>query len=252
MLRNFADDHFDIIIQAGQSNSEGYGFGDTQNPYTPNEKVWYLNADFTITLATEWVCGNLIQSNFSLSFARQYISNGLLEEGRKILIIRAAVGGTGFLDHRWGLKDDLFLRMMEMIKTALELNKNNRLVAFLWHQDETDASLNATYETHHNNLLTLVNTVRETFNCPELPFIAGDFVAHWKNQNIAICEPVINAIKDVCKAVNGRFVLTDELLSNAQTKALNSDDIIHFSRDSLYRLGEKYFEAFREIISSVK
>ena len=83
MLRNFADDHFDIIIQAGQSNSEGYGFGDTQNPYTPNEKVWYLNADFTITLATEWVCGNLIQSNFSLSLARQYISNGCWKRGER-------------------------------------------------------------------------------------------------------------------------------------------------------------------------
>jgi len=214
----------------------------------PNDRVWYLNSDFTITLATEYVSGNLIRSNFSLSFAREYIASGLLEEGRKLLIIRAAVGGTGFLDHRWGLKDDLFLRMMEMIKTALELNSNNRLVALLWHQGESDALLNASYETHFKNLSNLVNTVRETFNCPELPFIAGDFVAHWKNQNIAVCEPVINAIKDVCKAVNGRFVLTDDLLSNAQT--FESDDIIHFSRDSLYKLGGRYFAAFKEIISN--
>ena len=95
-------------------------------------------------------------------------------------------------------------------------------------------------------MITLVNTTKEIFNYPDLPFIAGDFVPQWKNENIELCKPVVKAMRDVCKAVNGRFVDTDGLLSNAQT--YDCDDKIHFSRDSLYRLGEKYFDAFKEVI----
>ncbi len=109
MLKNFSDESFDIIIQAGQSNSDGTGYGNAENPFVPNDDVWYLNSNFTITQACELAEGNLIRSNFSLSFARKYIKNGLLKNGRKLLIIRAAVGGTGFRDKRWGLSDDLFL-----------------------------------------------------------------------------------------------------------------------------------------------
>ncbi len=246
MLKNFAEENFDIIIQAGQSNSNGGGYGDVCDPYIPNEDVWYLNSNFVITLATEAVNENRIQSNFSLSFANEYIKNGLLEKGRKILIIRAAVGGTGFLDNRWGLNDDLFLRMMEMIKTALELNSNNRLVAFLWHQGEADAILYASYETHYKNLLTLINTVRNSFDCKDLPVVAGDFVEHWKKDNLDMCEPVVKAIVDVCNDIgNAKFVYTDDLLSNSQAHVW--EDIIHFSRESLYKLGKKYFKAYQEI-----
>ena len=139
MLHDFTKDKFDIIIQAGQSNAEGYGYGPTGAPYIPDERVWYMNKNDTISLAVEKVAGNLIQTNSALSFAREYICQGQLAEDRKLLIIRAAVGGTGFLDNRWKLTDDLYLHMMEMIRTALALNPENRLVALLWHQGENDS-----------------------------------------------------------------------------------------------------------------
>ena len=71
MLRDFTKDKFDIIIQAGQSNSEGYGFGPIDDPYQPDGRVWYLNQDRTISLAAEKVTNTGIQSNFALSFVRQ-------------------------------------------------------------------------------------------------------------------------------------------------------------------------------------
>ena len=40
MLMNFSGKAFDILIQAGQSNAEGYGFGDVDSAYQPNERVW--------------------------------------------------------------------------------------------------------------------------------------------------------------------------------------------------------------------
>ena len=248
MLRDFSKEEFDIIIQAGQSNAEGCGLGDAEKPYATNSKIWYLDNDFSISKAQERISGNFIVGDFSLSFASKYRKDGNLEDGRKILIIRAAIGGTGFLDNHWKPTDDLYLRMMEMIKTALELNPKNKLVAFLWHQGETDATFNSDYQTYFNNLTTLVNNVRVAFKSNNLPFIAGDFVQHWKMENIKICEPVVSAMKEVCLTIgNAEFVETNELLSNDQK--IGNKDNIHFCRESLYQLGLKYYDAYKRIAS---
>ncbi|HPT79414.1 MAG TPA: sialate O-acetylesterase [Candidatus Atribacteria bacterium] len=247
MLRNFAKEKYDIIVLAGQSNAAGSGIGPAEDPYMPTDDIWFLNEDFTISIAREYVWENETVGNFALSFARKYVEEGRLKEGRKVLIIRSAVGGTGFLDKHWGLTDDLFLRMMDLIKAALELNPENRLVAFLWHQGETDAGLNASRELHYNNLLNLICAVRDTFGCKALPFIAGDFVEQWKNDNIDICRPVIDAIKDVCANIgHAAFVETDGLKSNDQM--LGNQDTIHFCRDALNKLGLRYYDAFCRII----
>lgn len=254
MLKDFTKEAFDIFIQAGQSNSEGYGFGEVENPYKPCEEVYYLTREFMIERAREQLTENKAQSNFGLPFVREYIERGMLKEGRKILIIRAAAGGTGFIDKRWGMKDDLYLRMIEMIKTALELNPENRLVALLWHQGETDAQKGASYDTHYNNLKNLVLSVRETFGAHDLPFIAGDFVHHWKNENIELCEPIINAIKAVCaECTPSAFVESDGLCSNLEELGYNPlgwTDKIHFSRVAIYKLAKRYFDAFVKINDS--
>ena len=42
MIRDCKQDRFDILIQAGQSNSEGAGFGPVEEPYRSDGRVWYL------------------------------------------------------------------------------------------------------------------------------------------------------------------------------------------------------------------
>lgn len=255
MLKDFTQEKFDIIIQAGQSNSEGTSCGPVERPYEANDRVWYLNGNFTISQAAEVVWVNETVGNFGLSFAREYVEQGLLQEGRKLLILRCAVGGTGFLDNHWKMTDDLYLRMIEMISTALALNKENRLVAFLWHQGETDAILNASREIHYNHLMTLLRSVCDKFEVPEIPFVAGDFVQDWKSENMEVSVPVIAAIKDVCAEYPyGAFVETDGLKSNRQennrcTLGWPDPDPIHFSRKAIYELGCRYFAAYQEILS---
>ena len=252
MIKDFTKERFDIFIQAGQSNGDGCGMGAVDQPYEPNDQVWYMNRDFILSRAEERVMGNEILSDFSLTFSKRYLESGLLKEGRKVLILRTAVGGTGFLDNHWRMTDDHYLRMMEMIRTALALNEENRLIGLLWHQGETDAIFNASYEVHYDHLMALLKSVRNEFNVPDLPFIAGDFVHHWKNENIATCTPVIDAIQAVCRDCgHSAFVKTDGLLSNLQEMghpyqrgAEVVEDNIHFSRKSLYILGERYFDAF--------
>ena len=247
MLHDFSKDEFDIVIQAGQSNADGTGFGTAKTPYVPKETVWYLNQDFTVARAAESVAGNGIRGDFSLAFADCYLADGRLAPGRKLLILRTAVGGTGFADHRWGPTEDLYLQMLEMTRTALTLNSANRLVAFLWHQGETDACAGADRDTHCANLHRLFTGVQEAFSCRELPFIAGDFVPQWNAANSRATAPVLAAIREVCHACEkGAFVETDGLISNAQA-GVNPEDTIHFCRQALYELGQRYYAAFASL-----
>ena len=251
MMKDFSKEAFDILIQAGQSNSDGTAFGNVCNPYQPDNRVWYYLGDGTFQLAQERVANNAIQSNFSLSFAQKYIESGMLAEGRKLLILRTAVGGTGFSDNRWKSTDDLYLRMMEMIRDVLALNPENRLVALLWHQGETDAIHEATYDYYRDHITELISNVRNTYDAPTLPFIAGDFVQDWKRKNEALCAPVISALRDVCANDLGAFVESDGLDSNREDgypHPFGWVDDIHFCRRAMYELGERYFAAYASIV----
>ena len=241
MNNNFINEAFDIIIQGGQSNSEGCGIGPVNHPYEPRPDILVMDNTFKISILQEKVWENNTVGNFVQTFAEDYINNGKLEDGRKLLILMAAVGGTGFYDNRWGMKDDLFLKMTEMIKKALALNPANRTVTFLWHQGETDTG-NPVRDIHYKNLTTLVKSIRQTAKNENLPFIAGDFVQQWKQNNLEICIPIVTAIKDVCKDIgNAAFVESDGLTSNDEV--LGNGDDIHFSREALYKMGHRYYDA---------
>lgn len=265
MKNDFTDNRFDILLQAGQSNAEGLGYGPVDRPFEPSDDILYFeskkilnmngigydetkNEEFFIVRAKEHDfpgyadltgCGN-----FALFFAAKYIENGLLEKGKKLLIIRSAVGGTGFGDRRWGLQDDLYLNMIQMLNAALVLNPENKLKAFLWHQGENDC-FSSDYETHKKNLSKLIGSVREKF-CAYLPFISGNFTAKWQEENDKFCKPIIQAMRDVCRETeNSAFVETDGLLSNIEMNG--GENVVHFCKQALYELGERYYEAYTGI-----
>ena len=234
--------NFDIIIQAGQSNAVGCGDELVQGLFAKNDFAFYFNNDMTITKAEGRVHENGICGDFSLSFAQKYAANDLANN-RKILIVRSAVVGTGFSDNRWKESDDLFLQMMKMTTAALKLNPKNRLVALLWHQGETDALNNVSYDVHYKNLDGLVELVRTAFAVPNLPFVAGGFVQDWADKNPDICAPVISAIRDVCSNIkNGAFVESSGLKSKREEGSV--DDDIHFCNEALYLLGQRYYDAY--------
>jgi hypothetical protein len=258
-----ATDKYDIIIQGGQSNAEGCGLGPVSQEYIPCSDILYLNAKkevglnegkmyikymenpFTIEQAQEHGMPNSPVGDFSLTFAAEYIKNGLLKDGRKLLIVRAAIGGSGFYKGHWGLQDVAYLKMLEMIEYALSLNPSNRIVAFLWHQGEHDAFEGNTGDVYFGQLTNMLQGVRKRYGT--MPFIAGDFVNEWKSKNLSSCEPIVEAIRQVVKNNDkSAFVETMDLESNNQ-KTKNGDDI-HFCRESLHQLGRRYYKAFVEIV----
>lgn len=112
---------FDIIIQGGQSNAEGLGIGPVKSELLPSmsENIFYLesektvehlkecvritfaNKPFVIKLAKERVSEQNLVGDFSLAFGSEYEKEMMQNSDRKLLIVRAAVGGTGFVKGQW-------------------------------------------------------------------------------------------------------------------------------------------------------
>lgn len=265
---NLFDEKFDIIIQAGQSNAEGCGVGPVEKEYEPSSTILHLNAPqqvrvvevdgdtaleityfdlpFVIEPANYRITDGQKRGDFSLSFAQKYVENGLLQSGRKLLIIRAGIGGSGFQKGQWGMQDPVYLKMMEMTAYALSLNPENKVVGLFWQQGEHDAFEGNPPENYHKQINALLASVRQRFG-EHIPFLTADFVQDWKGKNMQICQPIVDVLRQVA-AENERsaFVQTDGLFSNDQ--AVGNGDDIHFCRQALHLLGIRYFNAFQTLI----
>ncbi|MBQ7373106.1 MAG: hypothetical protein IJW64_00895 [Clostridia bacterium] len=252
-MLNPRDCKFDIIILGGQSNAEGCGRGPVSNEFEPNDSILYMfdkrlmtlddnglhivgcaDHPFVVETAKERFDGDFL-GDFSLTFADSYLKKGYLKGDRKLLIIRSALGGAGFQKGNWGLYDYLYLRLLAMLELALSWNKENEVVAFLWHQGEHDAFERNIPSRYERQLTDLLKGVRQKAGV-EMPFIAGDFVQDWKSKNLESCNPIVDVIRKVT-VDNARcgFVESVGLKSNDQTIA-NGDDI-QFSRENFHLLG---------------
>lgn len=268
---------FDIIVLAGQSNAVGYGVGDVEEEYIPSENIMWLEDDadahfeknevtgkdelmihypstFCISVAEEPLSANGQKlGKPAILFAKNYYDTYLKGTDRKVLIINAAVGGTGFARNEWGVENAvLYTRLCDMVNYALGQNKDNKLAAFLWHQGECDAFENAEwdaekrYTVHKRNLLLMFGDFKKKFNCPHIPMVTGEFCNEWYEENKIPCDAVLRAVCEVFSAENnGACVKTADLLSNNQ--ATGNGDNIHFCRPAAYELGRRYFEAYRQL-----
>ena len=267
---------YDIIVLAGQSNAEGTGLGDgpvfqgderilrlydpQDNGFAPNEngemilkvkRPW----EFLIAPAEERFCDGCNRASFGLWFATEYIKHGLLQDGRKILMVNAAVGGTGFKRGHWGRGEILSERLYEMLDKAL-LGEENKIVAFLWHQGEHDVFENMTlpretvYENYRASLSTFFGDVRKKYSQCSFPILAAGFSEQYCNQNEGYrsgCDTVLRATKSVCAELENAAVIdTFDLRSNDQ--ASGNGDLVHFCRESLYELGKRYFEKYLQLL----
>ena len=252
---------YDIILQAGQSNAEGYGHGPAEHPYIPDSRILYLTAgcpeageyypegDYEISIAAERPHPDIApedrRGDFALHFAQKYVEAGLLAPDRKLLIVRAAVGGTGFLKHYWQLGDPLYDRMLRMTDYALAFNPENRLVGFLWHQGEHEAAFLNDPQCYHDQLLEVINSVKERYGKADLPFVCGGFCDQWVQENQPACDQIMDVIRKVAETVNGAYIETSDLRSNDQKTG--DGDTIHFCREDLQELGYRYFDAYMNL-----
>lgn len=261
---------FDVFILAGQSNAVGYGIGEASYQLKHTENIFLMyddqaedyakdeNGKDYLAIEQPWkvrLCpaSQGYTGSLSLRFADEYIEQGLLGPERAILIVRCAVGGTGFCKDLWGVGKLLFQRMLDLTDEALKLNPENKVKALLWHQGECDAFENPDWSfekrrnVYHAELKGLVESVRRHVGESELPFLCGGFTDDWSKDYRQQCDAIISATKQVCSEVGcARFTETTGLQSNNQKTG--NGDTIHFCKDAVYEIGRRYFENYRAII----
>lgn len=249
----------DVMIQAGQSNALGYGQGGEK--YTPIDEAIFVYPEFTMEDKVHPIYSGKVfvthdcenappkTGNFASGFAPNYVKNDLAS-GRKLLIIQTGIGGTGFARNHWGLNDVIYQKTVELIEWALALNKENRFKGILWHQGELDAVENygwtkeKRYETHLENLCKLIRDLRARFG--DVPFICGNFSKVWRDKNLETTTAISNAMKEACRVEgNSDFVETDDLKEN--DSVVHNGDDIHFCRESLKILGERYYQSYYKL-----
>ena len=257
---DYLKDRFDIVILAGQSNASGSGRGPVEQEWKPQENIVSMDAakevnwtpeatsvtfkdePFSFCLSDDRTLNNTAYGDLSLTFAWGYTQK-YLQEKRKVLIIRSAVGGTAFSDGNWGVGAKLYEKMIEMTNYALSLNAENKVVAFLWHQGESEYLHQNPLPNFYEQLKLMLLDMRSRYG--NIPVVAGDFVQDWKSKNPA-CDEYTQVIKKIVQEIgNGAFVETQGLLSNAQK--LGEQDDIHFCRQALRELGERYFKAYETL-----
>lgn len=263
---------YDIIILAGQSNAEGSGLGRVGKKFKENDLIMEMvdvnrkemmledNGKLNLIQPFELSIGFAkedpheygLRGNLAHSFAEEYIKKGYLKEGRKVLIVKTAVGGTGFAKNHWGKGNILSERMYHMIDSALSTCGDSKIVAFLWHQGESDAfeneelSSKARESFYFDKFDYLISTVRQKYG-DDFPIVAGGFTAEWSALYKEQCEAVYRATKRVLKMHNGAFVDTRYLKSNNQD--IQNGDNIHFCKKALNKLGRMYFDKYQKLIN---
>jgi hypothetical protein len=272
-ILNYDNCEYDIILLAGQSNAYGTGKGPTDNPWQVRDDIMMLKNDFEICYKrpdenTVYIDINAQKDgyiekakenlendgvttigNFSLTFAKMY-ADKYLQKGRKVLIVSTAIGGTGFKGEHWGKNDKMFLRMVDMLDSALALNKNNKLVAVLWHQGEHDAyenrdlSFDGIKEYYDEKFTEFLGFVRERYG-KEVPFVCAGFtyafINEFKKGSDAVIEVLQNKMQNDEMA---KFVDASGIKCNSD---IGLDDIYHFNKKGLEILGARYFDGFEQI-----
>lgn len=274
---------YDIIIVAGQSNAVGAGQGAFTDPKASTKldtKIFQLGRngkdDLKVIPATATRSGNTYdvlqhwmvsedwytrstRMGFAIPFARRYAEEQLTE-GRKVLIIPAAYGGTSILkwngevNHPVTTPVALLTDMQNRINVAMKLPGDNRVVAFLWHQGETDVILSTQWKTmtpeyYESKLSSLLAKVRlDNAESGSFPMIGGMFVPEWPS-NWAEHEkltPAKHSIEQVIRSVftgltQGGVVESTGLSWNIPT------DQVHFSSASQVILGGRYYQKWKEL-----
>lgn len=267
-------ERYDVVIIAGQSNAVGYGFGEADDPFIESDDILELSDEYKIQFvkdengnsrldiaippilyfgrAREKIDYERANASLANSFAQEYLRAGLLPDGRKLLIVKAAVGGTGFAKRHWTLGGVCRDRMYYMIDKALSYSEDMRIVAFLWHQGEHDAferaelSADVRKSEHKRELLALFEEIRARYASHNFPIISGEFTPLWMNENKVACDAVLSAIKEVSDEIGcAALVSSAGLTSNGEKNG--NGDILHFSREALMEFGKRYFEEYKSL-----
>ena len=246
-----SDEAYDVFLIAGQSNTLN---GCCQDPAIQKEDSLILQLgrfnddNLKLISAKEPLAHHNAKPNrigFAMTFVKLYKEN-YLGEGKKILIIPAGHGGTGFIDNHWNPGDDLYEDAMMRVNYVFEKFPKSKLKAILWQQGEKD--VNQKSDHYRADLDTMIVQIRKDIKVADVsvPFFMGGMVPYWVEQKKR-------------REVQQRYIRkTSERHRNVWyvspydpftiRKKNNKEDDIHYDAKGQVELGKRYFTNYKTYI----
>ena len=227
------------FLLIGQSNMAGRGFLsegreiDTSRIYTLRNGRWLkmfrpINPDRSsagVSLAE--------------SFAEQYAKKHDVDVG----LICCADGGTKL--SQWMPGEALFDHAVFQAKLA---QRTSEIVGVLWHQGESDCAADL-FPAYRERFESIMHHLRNALDLQDVPFVLGGLGDFLKDctffENLENYIHINRALRSIAQnnAMTG-FVSAEGLTANP--------DRLHFSAESLYELGLRYWKEFESLAASRK
>ena len=230
-----------VFIMAGQSNMAGRAFVEPQDTIS-DAQIISINKENRLIMAKEplhFYQPKLTGLDCGMSFARRLIPH--LDKNTVVLLLPCAVGGSSI---DFWLNDSIFngvhlkSNFMEKVELA---KKYGTLKGILWHQGESDAFEDKipVYKSKLNELFTFF---RKYAGKDSLPIIMGELGTY----------PVQEKMKKNWGSINEilhHVASSDKHWSLVGTGDLKpKEDNIHFDSPSQRILGQRYADAYLELI----
>jgi hypothetical protein len=239
---------YDFVLLIGQSGQVGrYGPVDPVLDATDPRILQYGYNGQTIVLAQDPLDHRDEGPNtvgMGMSYAKARIAAGLLTGNRKIVLIPAAQGATGFSNSFWtaGGSGDTgaIARANAAMAQVAAPGGVNRLVAILWHGGEADAALSeAAYAAHLDALIARLRSsiagASET-----TPFVCGGTLVGGSQTAAGVSAALAN--------LPTRVSYTGYAPS---TGLVSGGDNLHMSAASQRTFGGRYFTAGQSALTNV-
>ena len=223
---------FRLYLLIGQSNMAGRGVVEPQDTIG-NPRILRLNRQGDWEIAKDPVHFDKKEAGvgLGLTFAREMLAEG---DDTVIGLIPCAAGGSSIDMWKTGMywnQTQSYPYDDALARTKLAL-KNGTLTGILWHQGEADSSP-AKAAGYKAKLETLVAALRQEFNAPSVPFIAGE-MADFRTNGALLNEVFHQAEHDI------------PYFAVVSAKGFNAlPDGIHFDAQSQREFGKRYAEKMK-------
>jgi hypothetical protein len=256
------DSGIDVILLVGQSNMSGRGGGADDaaelmaDPrilaWDPRQAGAERLARAADPLPHQDIGHKPVAAGPGISFARAYLTG--LPLGRRVLLVPAALGGTGFNDAAgsWRVTSTpvspLTTEAVARANAAMrELGPRARFAGILWHQGETDGGTALPGPAYAAELTALIAYFRSHIDGagPSTPFVVGQYVPSHLLRQTGNPRSTLDAITEVNYLLPTRLAHT-ACVSSAGLSGNPAPDDVHFDAASQRDMGRRYAAKFIE------
>jgi hypothetical protein len=171
--------------------------------------------------------------------------------GRRLNIIKLAVGGTSIYDwaKTWNprvsfrmadsrIRQSLYALLTRQIELSGVLSGDKKIAAFIWMQGERDARFPMAANAYFRNMSQFIGDLRQDYNSPDARFILGRVNPPLTH------HPAVNIIRCAQQQLASRVRLTHFITTDDLQKAA---DNIHYNTQGQMRLGRRFADEYKRM-----